>query len=212
MVCGSHFNICIPQGSTFGPVVFRLRNTIVLSANAPAGAVEISVSPLSQNVGLGSTFLFGAVSVVTTASAATGDRTISVEPLSSALTKGLVAKGDPIDLTGKQVRSQIRQQFSDVEPLASFTCTVLSPTTNGELSISLPSTTSAMLPANIFPDKADGITDLQNLSFPNATDLKLFLPGLAPFYYDVEIFNVASPPVVDRYIYGRVIVTAEVTR
>jgi hypothetical protein len=206
------FNLSISQGATYGPIVFKLRNTIVLSDAAAIGATSVAVSPLAQNVTSGATLTFGTIPVVTSASASIGDRTISVVALTEALTKGLVAKGDPIDLTGKSARAQIRQQFTDAAPLASFTCSILSPATLGEVSISLPSTTSATLPANINPDKSDDIADLQAVTFPSTTENKLFLPGFAPYYWDLELYSSDVVPVVDRYIYGRVVVTAEVTR
>jgi hypothetical protein len=206
------FNLLIKQGSTLKPIVFKFRNTIVLSEAASIGEESIEVSPLSQNVTSGTTLTFGTTAVVTSANAFIGDRSISVVALTASLAKGVTAKGDPIDLTGKSARAQIRQQFSDTAPLASFTCAIASPATLGEVSISLPSTTSASLPANIFPDRADDIVDLQSSTFPSSTESKLFLPGLAPFYFDLEIFDTSAPPVVDRYIYGRVVVTAEATR
>ena len=212
MVCGARYNLKIPQGSTFGPIIFKLRNTIVLSADAVIGAEVISVSPLSQNITSGTVLTFGTIVVTTSANASIGDRTISIVALTEALTKGLVAKGEPIDLTGKLARAQIRQNYSDVNPLASFTCSVLSPATNGEVSISIPSTVTTTIPANTAPDKADDIVDLQSPTFPSTTENKLFYPGLAPFYYDMEVYDLASPPNVSRYIYGRVIVTSEATR
>ena len=206
------FNISIAQGATLKPIVFKLRNTIVLSDAAAIGAETIAVSPLSQNVASGATLTFGTIPVVTSASASIGDRSIAVVAITEALTKGLVAKGDPVDLTGKSARAQIRQQFTDAAPLASFTCSILSPATLGEVSISLPSTTSATLPANINPDQADDIVDLQASTFPSASESKLFLPGFAPFYWDLELYSSDEVPIVDRYIYGRVVVTSEATR
>jgi len=212
MVCGARYNLCVSQGASFGPIIFKLRNTIVLSADAAIGAEVISVSPLSQNVTSGTVLTFGTIAVTTSANAFVGDRTISVVALTEALTKGVVAKGDPIDLTGKLARAQIRQNYSDANPLASFTCSVLLPAINGEVSISIPSDITTIIPANIAPDKADDIVDLQVSTFPSTTENKLFYPGLAPYYYDLEIYDTEVPPNVNRYIYGRVIVTSEATK
>jgi hypothetical protein len=80
------------------------------------------------------------------------------------------------------------------------------------MSIRLSSTVTAAIPANITPDKSDDILDLQSSLFPNSTEAKLFFPGLAPYYYDVEVYDTEIPPNVTRYIYGRVLVTSEATR
>ena len=206
------FNIEIKQGSTFGPTVFRLRHTISLSVAALANDTTLNVAPIPHNITSGSTLTFGTVTVTISANASTGDRTLSVNAISGAIAKSTTAKSNPVDLTGKNVRAAIRKDFSDAAPLATFTCAVTNPATSGEVSLLLPSTTSATLPANINPNRVDDILDLQSSLFPNSTEAKLFFPGLAPYYYDVEVYDTEVPPNVTRYIYGRVLVTSEATR
>jgi hypothetical protein len=205
------FNIEIKQGSTFS-VSFRLRHTIVLSAAALTSATTLSVSPIPHNITSGSTLTFGTVTVTLSANATIGDRTLSVTAISAAIAKSTTAKGDPVDLTGKSVRAAIRKDFSDTAPLATFTCTITSPATLGEVSILLPSTTSASLPANIRPNRADDIVDLQASTFPDSTETKLFLAGFGPYVYDLEVFTSDATPVVQRYVYGLVLVTSEATK
>jgi hypothetical protein len=205
------FNIEIKQGSTFS-VSFRLRHTIVLSAAASASATTLNVSPIPHSITSGSTLTFGTVTVTLSANATIGDRTLSVNAISAAIAKSATAKGDPVDLTGKSVRAAIRKDFSDTTPLATFTCAITSPATLGEVSILLPSTTSAALPANIRPNRVDDIADLQSSSFPDSTEAKLFLPGFGPYVYDIEVFDSAVPPVVQRYVYGLTLVSSEATK
>lgn len=205
------FNIEIKQGSTFS-VSFRLRHTIVLSTAASASATTLNVSPIPHNIASGSTLTFGTVTVTLSANATTGDRTLSVNATSAAIVKSTTSKGNPVDLTGKSVRAAIRKDFSDTAPLATFTCTITSPATLGEVTILLPSTTSASLPPNIRPNRVDDIVDLQSTSFPDSNEAKLFLPGFSSYVYDVEVFDSATPPVVQRYVYGLVLVSPEVTK
>lgn len=207
----ARYNITVQQGSTFAlPIV--LRNKIVLSTAAVAGVIELAVSPLAHALTSGRVLTFGTVDVTLSANASAGARLIAVNATSAALAKAATAKGDPVDLTGEQARAAIRANFADTAPLATFTCTIASPPTLGEITISLPSTTSAALPANISPDRSDDIVDLQSVTFPSATEAKLFLAGKAPYYWDLEIFDGATPPIVTRYIYGRLLVSAEATK
>jgi hypothetical protein len=208
----ARFNIEILQGSTFGPVIFVLRHKIVLTAAAELSATTLSVSPLAHAISSGATLTFGTVAVVTSANASIGARTIAINSLTTALAKGATAKGNLVDLTGFSARASIRANYADTTALASFTCTVVSPATNGEVTIAMPSTTTTTLPANITPGRADDILDLQANSFPTATELKLFNPGTPPYFWDLECFNTASPPIVNRWVYGRILVSAEATK
>lgn len=53
--------------------------------------------------------------------------------------------GVALDLTGATVASMIREQYTDLAPVATFTCTVLVPATAGKFNISLtPAQTSAI--------------------------------------------------------------------
>lgn len=207
------YNLCIAQGSTFDGLTFILRNTVVLVSDAAIGAQTLDVSPLQYNITSGSTLTFGTTVVTLSANATAGDRTLSVTAISAAMIKGATAKGDPINLTGKLARAHIRKTFTDTTPAATFTCTIVSPATLGQVQLSLSSTVTAALAANINPDRVDEILDLQASSFPSSAETKLFLPGSSPYRWDLEIFSGASPnEVVTRYIYGFVLVTSEATK
>jgi hypothetical protein len=208
----ARFNIEIQQGATFGPVTLVLRHKIVLATAAELSATTLSVSPLAHAITSGTTLTFGTVAVVTSANASIGARSLSVNAISAALAKGVTAKGNLVDLTGFQARASIRANYADTAALAGFTCTVVSPATNGEVTIAMPSTTTTTLPANIAPGKSDDIVDLQANTFPDANEAKLFYPGTSAYYFDVECFNTSSPPVVNRWIYGRVLVSSEATK
>jgi hypothetical protein len=202
---GSSFNMIVPQGTTFS-TTFSLRHRITTIAPALAGDVSLQVAPLAHTIASGSALTFGAISVTTTAEAEIGDRTLSIEPLSSPIPSGATAKGSLVDLTGQQARASIRRQYADPEPLADFDCSI----SGSEITIALSSEVSESLPANISPSKANRIENLNDLGFPSPNELKLFFPGQSFFVYDVETFDVGGN--VKRWIYGKVLVTAEATK
>lgn len=213
MSTANHYNLKIDQGATFQGLTFLLRHTVVLVADAAVGAEILNVSPLQYNITSGSTLTFGTTVVTLSANATAGDRTLSVTAISAAITKNSTAKGDPINLTGKSARAHIRKTFADTTPAATFTCTIISPPTLGQVQLSLSSASTAALTANINPDRVDEITDLQAASFPTLAELKLFLPGVSPYKWDLEIYSGTTPnEVVTRYIYGLVLVTSEATK
>jgi hypothetical protein len=209
----SAYNIKLDQGSTFGPLTFILRHTVVLVSDAALGAETLNISPLQYNITSGSTLTFGTTVVTLSANATAGDRTLSVDAISAAITKSATAKGNPINLTGKSARAHIRKTFADTTPSATFTCAITSPPTLGQVQISLSSTSTAALAANINPDRVDEITDLQSPTFPSNIEAKIFLPGTSPYKWDLELYSGTSPnEIVTRYVYGLVLVTAEATK
>jgi hypothetical protein len=210
MVCSGRYNLCIPQGSTYLNT-FIFRHKIALTVAANSGATTLNITSLQHEILSGATLTFGTTTVTLSSTAAVGDRTLSVNAISAEIAKGTSANGDLIDFTGKTARAAIRANYTDTNPLATFTCTIATPT-NGEIAIALPSTSTSAIAANIHPDKADDIVDLQANTFPSTTEARLFLPGLSPYYWDLEVFDTGSPPQVTRYLYGRVIVTAEATK
>lgn len=207
MSSAESFNLNIDQGSTLGPITFVLRNKTVITADAALGAVTLNIEPLQYSVSSNATLTFGTTVVTLSANAVAGDRTLSVIATSAALSKGSVALSDPIDLTGMAARAQIRNTFTDTTPAATLTCTIVNP---GKVQITLSSANTATLVPNITPDKAGQIADLQALT---AADLKLFLPGLAPYRWDLELFSGTAPnEIVTKYFYGFVLVVSEVTK
>lgn len=208
----ARYNIQILQGATYGEITFLLRHKIVLSAAAVIGDTTLSVSPLPHALTTGTTLSFDGVVVTLTADASLGANTIQVESLLQDLVKGVSAKGNPVDLTGFSARAAIRVNYDDTSPLATFTCNIPSPATDGIVTILMPSDVTTTLPANVTPNKADDIVDLQDVAFPTTTELKLFNPGKAPYVWDLEVYDSASPPLVIRYLYGRVLVLSEATK
>ncbi len=207
---GGRYNLLIPQGATYTNT-FVFRHKIALTEAAAIGATTLKITSLQHEITSGSTLTFGTTTVTLSATASIGARTLSVNAISAALAKNASASGNLINFTGKTARASIRSTHSSTTALASFTCTIATPA-NGEILLTLPSTTTATIPANITPTKADDIADIQANSFPSSTELKLFSPGLAPYVWDLEVFDTSSPPQVTRYLYGVVLVTAEATK
>lgn len=58
--------------------------------------------------------------------------------------------GQPFNLTGYSVASQIRHNYTDAIPSASFTCSIDSPATSGSLTISLPASASMGLTSCVY--------------------------------------------------------------
>ena len=207
MSSGALYNIKLGQGTTFS-TTFVLRNKVVLSSAALAGDTTLNIPPIAFPLSTGDTLTFGTTTVTLAADASIGDRILTIEPLSAPLLSGATAKGALIDLSGVQARASIRDDYNAAEPLADFTCAI----SGSEITISMDSGVTAAIPANIQPTKADDLSELQAISFPTANDKKLFNPGKSTYYFDLECFDSGSPPVVTRYLYGKVLVTAEATK
>ncbi len=205
MTCAAQYNLCIGQGETFA-TTFKIYNTIAITETAEVGATTLKVLPLPHNLSNGASLKFGTVTVTLSAGASIGAETLSVGAISGKILDNTTARGNLLDLTGKSVRAKIRKAYSDTAALADFVCTSTNP---GVVVINLTSTATAALAANITPGNAKKIVNKQTLT---KEDYKLFLPGLAPYYWDLEVFDTASPPQVTRYIFGEVLVTAEATK
>lgn len=207
MSSGALYNICIPQGTTFSNT-FVLRHKVVLSSAAVTGDTTLNIPPIAFTLSTGDILVFGTTTVTIAADVAIGDRTLTIEPLSNPLIKGVTAKGALIELTGLQARASIRENYDDAAPLASFICSI----SGSEVTISMSSAVTAALPANIQPTKADSLSELQSTSFPTPADAKLFSPGKSSYFWDLELYSGSVPPLVNRYIYGKVLVLNEATR
>jgi hypothetical protein len=207
MSSGALYNICIAQGTTFSNT-FVLRHKVILSSAAAIGDTTLNIPPIAFPLSTGDTLTFGTTVVTLTADAEVGDRTLTIEPLSAALPSGATAKGSLIDLTGVQARAAIRDDYNAAAPLAAFSCSI----SGSEITISMSSVVTAAIPANIQPGKADDLSELQSIAFPTVADSKLFNPGRSPYFWDLEVYNSASPPVVTRYLYGKLLVTSEATK
>ena len=201
------FNLKIPQGTTFSNT-FVLRHKVILSSAALAGDTTLNIPPIAFTLSTGDILVFGTTTVTIAADVAIGDRHLTIQPLSSPLAKGSTAKGDFIDLSGVQARASIRDNYDASEPLASFVCSI----SGSEITISMSSVETSALPANIHPTKADDLSELQSIVFPTPNDSRLFIPGRAPYFWDLESYTSGSPEIVTRYLYGKVLVTAEATK
>lgn len=64
------------------------------------------------------------------------------------------SEGDPIDLTDYSVRSQVRQTHHSIDPILDLGdegyISILTPETNGQLSIVIPASVTASLPSGRF--------------------------------------------------------------
>jgi len=210
MACSGRYNICLKQGATYN-CTFILRHKITITEAAASSATTLKITSLQHNLNNGSTLTFGTVTVTLTSAATAGDRTLTVSAISAAIAKNTSALGNLYDLTGKSARSNIREMYSSTTALGSFTCTIVSPATNGEIRVSMTAATTAGITANIAPNKADDIVDLQANTFPTKEETKLFLAGKQPYVWDLEIYS-GDPEVVDKPLYGQVLVTAEATK
>jgi len=99
------------------------------------------------------------------------------------------SSGNNLDLTGYTGRGKIRATPEDTTVVASFTVSVMSPATDGNLSISLSDAVTAAIPAN---------------------DSESFQRRLTDYCYDIEI--VAPGGDVTRIIEGAAYLNPEVTR
>lgn len=93
----------------------------------------------------------------------------------------------PMDLTGCQVRGQIRKDYMDASAVASFGCQVLTPATDGKVKISV-----------------DAITTASILGGKTTKDPK------GKYVYDIEIVDTAGS--VFKPLRGDLIVLLEVTK
>ena len=100
----------------------------------------------------------------------------------------LVKNGAPVNLTGYSVRGQIRKTYASTSVIKSFTCSVVSPATDGKINIKLAASDSAAIPAGKLP-----------------TD------SASTYVYDIEIYT-GSPEVVDRFLEGILQIDPEVTK
>lgn len=205
MTCAAQYNLCIGQGETF-VTTFNIYNTVTITETAAVGAVTLNVLPLPHDLASGSSLSFGTVVVTLSADASTGAETISVGAISAQILANTTARGNLLVLTGKQARAKIRKTYDAATALADFVCT---PTNPGKVVISLTSTVTAGLAANITPSNAKTISNKQAIT---KEERKLFLPGFNTYYWDLEIYDGSDPPEVTRYIFGEVLVTAEATK
>lgn len=205
MTCAAQYNLCIGQGETF-VTTFNIYNTITVTETAAVGAVTLNVLPLPHSINNASTLTFGTVTVTLSSDASAGAETISVGAISTQILANTTARGNLLVLTGKQARAKIRKTYDAATALADFVCT---PTDPGKVVISLTSTATAALAANITPSNAKTIANKQAIT---KDERKLFFPGSNTYYWDLEIYDGSDPPQVTRYIFGEVLVTAEATK
>jgi len=95
----------------------------------------------------------------------------------------------PMDLTGYSARGQIRKLHASTEITKTFVCTILSPPTNGIVSIGLSSVDSAAIVTG-----------------------KSGKDAASTYVYDIEIYTGSAPEVVTRILEGKLFVDPEVTK
>lgn len=101
---------------------------------------------------------------------------------------------DPVDLTGKSARGQIRTGYTASTITAQWACLVDTPETSGSVSISLSDTTTAALSA---------YRETINPAVMNT------YTGAGIYYYDIEVYSTGN---VKRYMEGKLFVDPEVTK
>lgn len=93
----------------------------------------------------------------------------------------------PMDLTGYFARSHIKKDYSDVTPVAQFTCVILNPPTGGKISLYMDANTTASIPCGRSPKDPASV-----------------------YVYDVEIESANGE--VSRILEGRLFIDPEVTK
>jgi hypothetical protein len=119
------------------------------------------------------------------------------------------------DLDGLVVRAQLRERLDSNEGVE-FGCLVEDPPTTGVIQLSLPPSVTQTLKPNIEAFRAADLID--TLDWPNyleeiSSELKkeYFMSGRSPYYWDLEVSSLDGNT-VNRFLSGRVLITAEVTR
>jgi hypothetical protein len=120
------------------------------------------------------------------------------------------------DLTDLNVRAQLREKLNS-SAATDFVCSVVDTSPSGVIKLSLTSTVTAALKANIEAVNYKALKAalpwdslIQELT-PDEKK-KYLISGKDPYYWDLEVFELGSPEVVNRFLTGRVLVTTEVTR
>lgn len=99
-----------------------------------------------------------------------------------------------VDLTGKSARGQIRTGYTASSVTAEWTCSIASPETDGDVSISLSETTTA------------GLTAYRDSIDPEVMNT---YTGSGIYLYDIEVYGTGD---VKRYIEGKLFIDPEITR
>lgn len=198
-----NLNLVLHQGATFRRSL-TLRQTVTLLANASKGATQIKVQPFSVSVPAGTVWEFRWRDEIYTAvlaqplAAATAGQTEAiavVQPLPQFIPAMVRAGGPPVNLTGFTVRAMLRKTYKDPTPVA-FDAAIVSPATQGQIELSLPAATTALLKPNC-KDATQVSFEAKNLLF-------------APYVWDLEAIEASGE--VWRVLNGLVVVTPEATR
>lgn len=204
------YNLCINQGSTFGPISVQLVHTVTVIDPVPAQSTVIKIAPVASSYLAGHVFDFSGVSVTLSTDLIAGSRTILVSPTTVRIPSGSSADGNPLDLTGQQARSKVKQNYGDTNPLMTLSATVTGPE-SGLIQLSANASDTSAIPANINPLDFTQLQEWSTKSSLSRDERRLFLPGLSPYVWDLETFTTQATPEVKRCLNGMVAVTAEVT-
>ena len=208
MATAGIYNLCYEQGTTLGPITFKLSHAVVMSAAAAAAATTLSVLPLSTSYLSGATLTFGTVTVTLSAPASIGDETLSVNAISAAIANQAQATGNPVDLTGQSARGKIRENYGASVDLATLVC-VITDAVNGTLTVTLDSDT--IITPNIEPLQFAQISGWSTKEVLTSKEQDYFITGLEPYVWDLETYDTSDPPIVKRRLNGMVAVIPEVT-
>lgn len=120
------------------------------------------------------------------------------------------------NITGLNVRSQIREKLNS-SSATDIVCTIFQEEPSAIIDLEIGSDVTAALKANI--EAVDFVTLKKTIAWDSldrelTTDEKrnFRMAGREPYYWDFEVYEIASPEIVNRFLTGRVMVTTEVTR
>lgn len=208
-------NLLINQGSDFNDLTFQLAHKCLTRCATKPSLVPtiIKIEPMGITLPIGSILIYGFDDLVLSATMTPTDRVVSVTNIPSSIPIGSIIQGPPIDITGWQVRSTMRDKTGLV--IANFVG-VLQNSLQGQFKVTLPSTVTTQLKANCTWTDYQGI-DIDELGQPLesllsvSTDTKKRFKKLSDSAYFWDVETVDNAGIVTRRVEGLVLVSGEVT-
>lgn len=209
-------NLVINQGSDFNDLTFQLAHKCLTRCATKPSLVStmIKIEPMGVTLPLGSILIYGCDDLVLSAPMGPNDRVIFVTMIPSSIPNGSMIQGPPIDITGWNIRSTIRDKTNNI--IANFVGVIDNPIL-GKFKITLPSLVTTQLKANCTWKDLQGI-DISLLGQPLesllsvSSDTKKRIKKLldSAYFWDVETIDNAN--IVARRSEGLIFVSGEVTK
>lgn len=209
-------NLVINQGSDFNDLTFQLAHKCLTRCAAKPSLVPtiIKIEPMGLTLPIGSILIYGCDDLVLSAAMNPTDRVISVTSIPSSIPNGSTIQGPPIDITGWNIRSTIRDKTNIV--IANFIGINHNPT-QGQFKVTLPSTITSQIKANCIWTDYQGI-DINQLGQPLesllsvSVDTKKRFKKLldSAYFWDVETIDMSG--IVTRRVEGLILISGEVTK